>query len=141
MKRLLLLLMATAIWFAGDAQAKTNATRAASATPKIIPTTTPTSFETNLAQGKINLTKAFKKTDGSQFLVVYSISYATARAANNRKSMEIKLDQTSFDAIFSAPSSEMSGKTGQLNKYILDHKISLTEEKGWTDLINYYNGL
>ena len=111
------------------------------APPRVYATATPSAFETSLTQGKITLYKTYKKGDTKDFETIYTIINNAGRSVDNRRPIHVAMNQTSFDSVFTRVSAEMSDKWPILNKYITENKLSLTDEKGWISVINYYNGL
>ena len=106
-------------------------------------TVSPTSFESSLVQGKLALLKVFTKEGAnSEFSLVYKVvSYSNTGLLNNGKPVSIRLNQQSLDSLFTRTSPELSAKSASIKKYVLDNKISLTEEKGWVSVLNYFNRL
>lgn len=98
-------------------------------------------FQTNLVPGDLTLTKGYQKGDGLAFETVYTLIRSKDPVANNRKPIRIGLSRKSFDSVFTYVSAEMSARRVILDKYITDQKISLNSEKGWIDLVRYYNNL
>ena len=140
MKKILLLVPGIVIGLSVQAQAKKSSNAPAPATAKPPQeTATPTSFETNLISGNITLSKTFKQGENKEFLVVYSLSKNNDPLFNNRKPITISLSRKSFDSVFTKTNGELAGKWAELNKYVTDHNISLTDENGWITLIRHYN--
>ncbi len=122
------------------AQKKTNTTPPASPARSTVNATT-NSFESTLVTGNLNFIKTFQPGDGKDFVAVYSLAKTDDASFNNRKPIQISLSRQSFDSVFTKTSSDLAAKWNQLNKYIESNKILLSEEKGWMNVISYFNGL
>ncbi len=120
------------------AQNKNNATTASVMKPST--EAIATSFEAELVSGSLSFIKTFKKGNGKEFIPVYSLSKNDVYF-NGRKPIPISLSKQSFDSVFTKTTSDLAGKWATMNKYIESNKISLTEEKGWINVISYFNGL
>ncbi|MES2371410.1 MAG: hypothetical protein V4557_02445 [Bacteroidota bacterium] len=99
------------------------------------------SFETNLVPGGLTLTKGSKNGDGLAFETFYTLVRSKDPVLNNRKPIKIGLSRKSFDSVFTYVSAELSARRVQLERYVTEQKISLDTEKGWIDLVRYYNSL
>ncbi len=125
-----------------NAQAKkTNATTTPAAAPAVSTTAVFSSFESSLAAGVLSFNKVQSKSDGEGLITYYTLSKTSDASFNNRKPIRIGLSRQSFDSVFTKTSAEMAGKWNKLNKYVTDHNISLTTEKGWIAIVDYYNSL
>jgi hypothetical protein len=122
------------------AQKKTT-TGAVKTAPKTVITATPTSFESSLVNGTLSFIKTFQQGDGKDFVAVYSLSKSNDASFNNRKPIQISLSRQSFDSVFTKTTSDLAAKWALMNKYIESNKVSLTNEKGWIDVIGYFNAL
>jgi hypothetical protein len=137
-----LLVLTTAVLFADAQTKKTNVSPAPAAKSPVSSTATLTSFETSLVQGKLTLRKTFNKSsDGALFTTNYSVVNSTSRASDNSKVVSISLNRESFEMVFTRGTTDMTDKLPTLNKFISDKNISLTEEKGWVAVLDYYNNL
>lgn len=138
MKKIVLLAAGIVIGLSVQAQPKksSNAPVNSKPTPE---TVTPVSFETSLVSGTITLTKTFKQGENKEFLVVYSLSKKNDPLFNNRKPISISLSKKSYDSVFTKTNGELAGRWAELNKYVTDNSISLTDENGWIALIKHYN--
>lgn len=141
MKRNYILFCFVLIGFLGNAQ---TAKPAAKAEPPIVSKNAVILFfESALVSGKLTLSKVFTRDqETSNSTVSYSIS-ATSNASqfNNGKPLDIKLNRDSFDGAFIRSSADIAGKSTQLNRFLQEKNIALTDEKGWISLIHYYNSL
>lgn len=102
---------------------------------------TVTSYETNLVAGVLSLTKGAQKGDGLAFETIYTLVRSKDPVLNNRKPIRIGLSRKSFDSVFTYVSAEMSARRVLLDRYVTEQKILLDTEKGWVDLVRYYNSL
>lgn len=128
------------VGFFSFAQKKTTSTPA-TVTKAPTVNATATSFESTLVAGNLSFIKTFQQGDGKGFVAVYSLAKTTDASFNNRKPIQISLSRQSFDSVFTKTSSDMAAKWNQLNKYIESNKILLSDEKGWMNVINYFNSL
>ena len=99
------------------------------------------SFETNLVAGDLSLTKGYQKGDGEIAATFYTLVKSRDLTFNNGKPIKIGLSRKSYDSVFTRVSAEVSAKRPVLDKYISEKKISLDSEKGWVDLVRFYNSL
>ena len=97
------------------------------------------SFITNLAEGRLTLTKSLKKDNSGIFVATYFILDNSNRSFNGGKAFEIKLTKESFADYFQKSSSETAQKWDMLMRYAQDKKLSFTEENGWAALVGKYN--
>lgn len=97
------------------------------------------SFTTNLADGRLTLTKSLKKDNSGIFVATYFILDNRNRSFNGGKAFEIKLTKESFADYFQKSSSETAQKWDMLMRYAQDKKLSFTEENGWAALVGKYN--
>lgn len=140
MKRITIIPILLLSGFIGQAQTASQFKHVA-APPRVYASATPSSYETNLTQGKIILSKTFKKGDTEDFETIYTLINNAGRSVDNRKPIRVAMNQRSFDSVFTRVSAEMSDKWPVLNKYITENKLSMADEKGWISVINYYNSL
>ncbi len=98
------------------------------------------SFESSLVSGTISLNKSFKQGDGKDIIVVYSLQ-KNDPYFNGRKPIPISLSKQSYDSVFTKTTSDLAGKWAVMNQYITENKIPLSTEKGWIDIITYFNKL
>lgn len=108
---------------------------------KIGPTATVISFESSLVTGNLSLIKTFIKGGTTEFVSVYHLSKSNDASFNNRQPVQISLSRQSFDSVFTKTNAELAGKWNQLNKYVENNKIVLSEERGWVAVISYFNSL
>ena len=108
---------------------------------KIGPTATVLSFESSLVTGNLSLIKTLVKGETKEFAPVYHLSKSNDASFNNRQPIQISLSRQSFDSVFSKTNAELAGKWNQLNKYVENNKIVLSEERGWVAVISYFNSL
>ncbi len=95
------------------------------------------SFSTNLAEGSIVFTKTFRKNNPSD--LIYATHYTITNVLHNSgKTVEVALNKQGFDTYFTA-TPLLSTSRPRLLAYAEAMKLSFTEEKGWTVLMNYYN--
>ncbi len=95
------------------------------------------SFSTNLAEGAIVFTKTFRKNNPSD--LIYAAHYTITNVLHNSgKPVEVALNKQGFDTYFTA-TPLLSASRPRLLAYAEAMKLSFTEEKGWTVLMNYYN--
>ena len=140
MRHFLILLFYSIIGLVASAQSKTNSTKAV-ASPKPVINSTINSFETDIAYGKLILTKTTKQEGNADLITTYKVFDRNDRTFNNRTPLMITLTKQSFNNTFSNTTTEMAAKLPLLLKYIDDNKLVLSEEKGWINVINYYNSL
>ena len=53
----------------------------------------------------------------------------------------MKLSKDFYETIFLKASPEISDKSASLNKFVTERNISLADEKGWIEIIRYFNAL
>lgn len=95
------------------------------------------SFSTNLVEGAIVFTKTFRKNYPSD--PIYAAHYTITNVLHNSgKPVEVALNKQGFDTYFTA-TPLLSASRPRLLAYAEAMKLSFTEEKGWTVLMNYYN--
>jgi hypothetical protein len=140
MKKILLLVTVILIGLNVQAQTQKSSHAPAPVTVKPTPeTATPISFETSLVSGSLTLNKAFRQGESKESVVVYSLSRSNDPLFNNGKSITISLSKKSFDSVFTKTNAELAGRWADMNKYVTDNNISLTNENGWIALIKHYN--
>lgn len=121
------------------AQAKTNSTKATT-NPKPVLNANINTFESDIAYGKLILTKTLHQTENKELVTSYKLFDRYDRNFNNRKPLNVSLSKQSFDNAF-ANTIEMAAKLPLLNKFINENKLVLSEENGWVAIVNYYNSL
>jgi hypothetical protein len=141
MRRFIILLSFLFAGIFSYAQKKTTSTPVAPAKAVVSATATTTSFESTLVAGNLSFIKTFQQGDGKGFVAHYSLAKTDDASFNNRKPIQISLSRQSFDSVFTKTSSDLAGKWNQVNKYIESNKILLSDEKGWMNVINYFNSL
>ena len=146
MRQILILLLFSIIGLFAAAQSKTNSTKPVATTKpnastKPVINSTINSFETDIAYGKLILTKTTKQEGNADLITTYKVFDRNDRTFNNRTPLMITLTKQSFNNTFSNTTTEMAAKLPLLLKYIDDNKLVLSEEKGWINVINYYNSL
>ena len=142
MKKIFIVMIAALTGFTAEAQTKTTNSTKQAAPPRTYASATPSSFESDLiSSGKVRFSKAFKQGDGKDFVAIYSIRNTGERNLEQNRPIQVKLGRESFDSVFTKTTADMAAKWKILDKYITDNKISLTEERGWVNVLTYYNGL
>lgn len=97
-------------------------------------------YSANIAAGELTLIKSLQKSgEGSSMVLSYSVTKRNDNSFNGGKPLSVTLDAGSFDALFSQ--SSLSSRRSQVRKYVADHNLSLSDEKGWVAAIRYYNGI
>ena len=139
MRQVFILISFLFIGFFSFAQKKTAS--APVLPPRTVSIATATSFESTLVTGNLSFIKTFQQGDGKDFVAVYSVAKTNDASFNNRKPIQVSLSRQSFDSVFTKTSSDLAAKWNQLNKYVESNKISLSDEKGWMNVINYFNSL
>ncbi len=123
------------------AQKKTTSAPTTPVKATVSANATTNSFESTLVAGNLNFIKTFQQGDGKDFVALYSLAKTNDASFNNRKPIQISLSRQSFDSVFTKTNSELAGKWNQLNKYIESNKVLLSDEKGWINVISYFNSL
>jgi hypothetical protein len=111
------------------------------APPRTVTEVSPTSIESNLVQGRLIMTKTLTKGDGNAFVASYTLTWSNTAGFNSRKPIKITLNKSSFDAVFQNGGTEFSKHYDKLSQFVQEKQLNLTEEKGWVDLVTYFNGL
>lgn len=139
MKTLLYIFFFSVVSLAASAQSKTNSTKATS-NPKPVVNSNINTFESDIAYGKLILTKTLHQSENKELVTSYKLFDRYDRNFNNRNPLMVTLSKQSFDNAF-ANTIEMAAKLPLLNKFINENKLVLSEEKGWVAVVNYYNSL
>lgn len=100
----------------------------------------PTSFESQIVNGKLTLIKTVTRDgNGNPQTPSYSvICYDDPKFLNNGKAVDIRLTQLSFESFFSS-NNALSSKKQDLAKFVQQNNINLTDEKGWIATIKHFN--
>ena len=125
------------------ANAQTSTASKKADPPLIARSATILYFESTLASGKLNFCKTMtrdQETSNTSLSYMLSVSENT-KTFNNGKPLGIKLSRDFFEGAFMRSSPEIADKSAALTRFVQDKNISLTDEKGWISLINYYNSL
>lgn len=117
--------------------AQKKAVNATSQQVKVAKTGEVTGFESNLAEGKLNFTKTYKKDNSGNFAPTYTIR--NNYSSNNGNPVEVTLNKESFDGYFQKNAPGLMQVWSRLVKYARDKKLSFSDEKTWSELINQYN--
>lgn len=142
MKTFTLLFSLLLAGLAANAQPKPNLVRQAEVkSVKIAKDAVVTGYEATIAAGRLSLAKVITAEEGEPVVQGYTLTLYSDNSFNNRKPVKIGLSRKSFDSVFTRGSAEMVAKYPKLNKYVTDNKLSLSEEKGWISIIEYFNTL
>ena|GEM_PF-950601 len=121
---------------------KANATKSNVVTPQTFNVVGPTNYESSLIQGKLTLNKKFAKDAGnSGYTLSYTLISSNEKSPIKDKPLEMKLTKDFYETIFLKASPEISDKSASLNKFVTERNISLSDEKGWIEIIRYFNAL
>ena len=146
MKKRYILLSILLIGGIANAQQNTNATKQPTAKevkPKTFNVVNPNNYESSLVQGKLILNKKIEKIQNSNSFSSpsYTIISSNESSSLKEKPLEIKLSNQFFETVFLRATTEISDKSAYLIKFVQVNKISLNDEKGWIELIKFYNNL
>ena len=121
---------------------KANATKSSTVTPQTFNIVGPTNYESSLIQGKLILYKKFAKDAGnSGYTLSYSLTSSNEKSPIKDKPLEMKLSKDFYETVFLKASPEIADKSAYLNKFVSERNISLADEKGWIEVIRYFNAL
>lgn len=121
---------------------KASATKSSAVTPQTFNIVGPTNYESSLIQGKLTLNKKFAKDAGtSGYTLSYSLVSSNEKSPIKDKPLEMKLSKDFYETVFLKASPEIADKSAYLNKFVSDRNISLADEKGWVEVIRYFNAL
>ena len=121
---------------------KASATKSSAVTPQTFNIVGPTNYESSLIQGKLTLNKKFAKDAGtSGYALSYSLVSSNEKSPIKDKPLEMKLSKDFYETVFLKASPEIADKSAYLNKFVSDRNISLADEKGWVEVIRYFNAL
>lgn len=129
-----------------NAQQNTNATKQPTTKevkPKTFNVVNPNNYESSLVQGKLILNKKIERIQNSNSFSSpsYTIISSNESSSLKEKPLEIKLSNQFFETVFLRATTEISDKSAYLIKFVQVNKISLNDEKGWIELIKFYNNL
>jgi len=125
------------------ASPKTNATKAVPVVaPKVFNVVGPSEYESSLVSGKLTLNRSYVKDQGSNsYKLSYTIVSSDLGSSDKVKTLELKLSKDFFEVAFLKFSADISARSASLSKFVQEKNLSLTDEKGWVDLVRYFNAL
>ena len=110
--------------------------------PRVYKVVNPDDYETSIVNGKLILYKRLEKDPKTSiYATSYSIGSSIEKSTLSQKHVGLVLTNQFFETTFLSASPEIAEKSAILKKYVTDKNISLTDEKGWSILVKYYNDL
>ncbi len=141
MKNILTLLFVCCFSAMSIAQTTTNSSKK-EATPKTYNIVTPGSYEANIVIGKIIINKIqVKEGNTSAYTSRYTLVIPSDKPEGKDKIVEMKLSRQFFESVFLKATPDLSAKSAELTKYVIDRNMHLNDEKDWVSVVKYYNSL
>lgn len=141
MKNILTLVSVCFVSATTFAQTSTSNTKK-EAQPKTYNIVTPGSYEANIVIGKVSINKIqVREGNSASYTSKYTLIVPSDKTESKDKIIEMKLSRQFFETVFLKATPDLSAKSAELTRYVIERNMHLDDEKDWISIVRYYNSL